>query len=258
MKAKIISMMNYKGGCTKTSSVVGLGSALALTGNQVLIVDCDPQSHAGIHLGIEEDELDVAIENVLGVRGMSIADIVVGTGDSNMWLAPSRRALLHARYRLEGRAARETLLAKALKTVEGEYDFILIDTPPDEGILSLNAMYASHYVIIPTPLDVLSLHGINPLLDTLESLREAYDGHAPDILGVLINKHDERLRTVNKQNMEDIQGLFGELVFDTRIRADEEVRKAQLAGKSIFQWKQKAKSAADFTELASEVMSRVG
>lgn len=257
MTAKTISFMNFKGGCTKTTSTVGLGAALARKGKKVLIVDCDPQGHAGFNLGIKRGEADGSLEVLFSDRNKSIVEIIHVTSEDNLWIVPAGRGLLRMREQLRDRLKRESLLSKILVPVVQEFDFILLDTPPDEGILSMNAMYASQYVIIPTVLETLSLTGINPLYDSISAMREAYENKKIGILGVLVNRYDARLKTENDSALKDLASFFGDVVFSTRIRSDEEVKKAVTAGQTVFQKCGKAKAATDFMCLADEVLKRV-
>lgn len=257
MTAKTISILNFKGGCTKTSSTVGLGAALSRCGKKVLLVDCDPQGHLAVHLGISHDDIQISMEDVLGKRDHQLADIIRETSEENLWLAPSGRGLTHARESLANRPRRDALLHRAIKPMVPDFDFILIDTPPDEGLLTVNAMYASRYLIIPTPLDTLSLSGMEPLADSIFTMREAYEERELEVLGVVVNRYDGRLRRQNRRNIDMLNEAFGDLVFNTRIRADEEIRNAQAEGQTIFQRGAKAKGAIDFAALAEEVVCRV-
>jgi chromosome partitioning protein len=257
MKSTTISMINFKGGCTKTSSVVGLGSALAEMGKKVLLVDCDPQGHVSMHLGIGHENLELTLMDVLGSRHRSAANAILDTDEDNLFVVPATRDLLHARYSLSDRPRRDAILASALKPIKNKFDFVLIDTPPDEGLLSVNALYASRYFIIPTTLDVFSLTGIRPLIECLHLMREAYPDRKLDLMGVLINRYDARLKTQNNKNMDELSEQFGDKIFETHIRADEEIRKAQAQGQTIFKCNPKSKGASDFAALAEEIVNKV-
>lgn len=256
---KSISFVNFKGGVTKTTSAVGLGSALAHKGKRVLIIDCDPQGHVSIHLGIDREALKHGVDDVLESRSSSVAEIIVTTAQENLFVAPSRRKLLHARNSLAVRANRDAVLSKAMRGLDDHFDYVLIDSPPDEGILAINAMYAAQFIVIPVILDSLSLDGINPLLDSILALKEAYEDRSLDILGVLINRYDRRLLTENARNLEILNAAFGGdgLMFNTRIRVDEDIRKAQAEGKTIFGFNPHSKGAEDFTALADEILDKL-
>lgn len=258
MKAIILSCINYKGGVTKTSSAVGLGSALAREGKQVLLVDCDPQGHLSVHLGIDHADLDMSIENVLGSHRVDIRNIILDTDVDNLSIAPSRKGLLHARQELSNRPRRDALLDMALRPVKGDFDYIIIDTPPDEGLLTVNAMYASRYLIVPTPLDRLAMTGIASMMESFAEMRQAYEDRPLDILGLLVNRYDSRQKTENRNNMERLIGRYGDLVFDTRIRVDEEIRRAQREGRTVFQKEgSRCRGAFDYMRLADEVVGRI-
>ncbi len=255
----IISFINFKGGVTKTSSNVGLGAALARNNFKVLLVDCDPQGHIGVHLGLNiEAENKKGIQDILGQRGRSVSEIVIERSN-NLFIAPSGRGLGLARSELANRANRDALLFRALREIRSDYDFILIDTPPDEGLLSINAMYASDYIIIPTTLDSFSLHGFNPLMRAIYDMQDAYDERSLSILGILINRYDERLKTQNRKNMEALCEAFSEnsLIFETKVRTDEEIRKAQDDGVTIFEKNKRSKGAKDFDQFSIELAEKL-
>lgn len=257
MTAKVISLINYKGGCTKTTSAVGLGAALSRAGYEVLLVDCDPQGHLAAHFGIDHDDIQLSLENVLEQRKGHIGDIVLETATENLWLAPSRRGLTNSRNFLLNRVRRETILASSLSAVKSEVDFIILDTPPDEGILTLNAIYASDHLIIPTMLDTFTLSGMIPLSDSIAAVNEAFDYRNINVLGVLVNRFDRRLTRVNTHCMEFLEAGFGDTLFDTRIRTDESVKHAQSKGETVFQSFENSKAASDFTAFADEVIQRM-
>jgi len=253
----IISFLNFKGGVTKTSSVVGLGAALAREGYRVLLVDTDPQGNVGVHLGINTEEV-AGLQEVLGHRSRTVTEIIIERAPG-LHIVPAGRGLGLARSELANRKNRDGLLSRALREVRKAYDFVLIDTPPDEGLLSINAMYASRYAVFPTLLDSFSVNGFNPLMAAFAEMREAYDDRHFDILGILINRYDERLRKQNVANLDALRDAFGEssLLFETRVRTDEYVRKAQDEGKTIFELNPTSRAARDFALLANEVCGRL-
>lgn len=246
-----MSVINLKGGVTKTSTVVGLGAALAEQGQRVLLVDCDPQSHVAVHLG-EHSLVDVLEGRV------DFADIILEVGE-RLVLAPSKRSLAEARTTLANRKNRDATLARALRGMNDFSDYVLIDTPPDEGILSLNAMYASEHILVPAPLDAFTLQGISPLIESIVSLREAYEHREWNTAGVLISKYDRRLATLNRDALRALEKAFGaeDLLFRTRIRADEAVRKAQSKGTTVQAFDPKSKATEDFTAFAREFHERL-
>lgn len=252
-----ISFINFKGGITKTSTTVGLGAALARRGFRVLLIDCDPQGHLSVHLGVNRDDLEEGIENVLGERGRSLKNVIV-EAEENLWLVPARRDLFDARTRLMNRRGPDGLLARAMKGLQRDYDFVLIDSPPDEGILSINAMYASRWIVVPTELKAGSIDGINRVIDNVEDLKEAHDRDW-EILGVLINKYNEIEKVENRANEAPLKEAFEEdgLLFKTRIRTDQEFPRAWRYGKSIFARSPRSKGAQDFELLAKELLEKL-
>lgn len=255
-----IALVNYKGGVTKTSTAANLGAALASLGNRVLLVDCDPQSHLSEHVGIEAAELEHGLEDVFE-RGVAFQNIICETTLPSLLIAPCRRRLAEARSTLSNRKNRDAVLAKAIRGIDEHFDYMLVDSPPDEGILSVNAMYACRYILIPTTLEYLAVRGIGPLIDSIVELTEAYDHREWNILGVLINKYDKRSAVENRRCIAELQEAFEEdnLLFDTRIRIDEtNIKSALREGKPVPQYNPSSKAAIDFQSLAIEVETRLG
>lgn len=261
--AKTLAFLNFKGGVSKTTTTVNLGAALALAGKRVLLVDCDPQSHLAAHLGVDQDSIEggEAVEDVLRKKNGSIADIALTTNTENLFLAPSTNALANARSELASRPMREGLLKRALKSMQREVDFILVDSPPDEGLLSVNALYACDGLIIPTTLDQFAVSGVPKVLAVRESLSEAFDREWP-LLGSVICRHDSRTTKMNKMTREMLESIVGEeMVFASRIRTDESVKKAQNLGKTLFEYEaqlgRSTNAAADYRCFAEELLERL-
>lgn len=254
-----IAFVNFKGGVTKTSTTVSLGAALARKGYRVLLVDCDPQGHVAAQLGIDKEALSGGLEDILGDRNCSVADVLVESGEKNLMVAPSRRGLFETRSALVNRKGADSLLARALRPVRSDFEFTLIDSPPDEGILSVNAMYASRYIIIPTELKAGSVDGINRVVDNILDLRDAHEEKEWDVLGVLVNKLNEAEKIENRINLATLEEAFVEdnLIFDTKVRVDQTFARGWRYGQSIFTKNPKSKACADFTQLADEVLTRL-
>ncbi|MEQ9323026.1 MAG: ParA family protein [Polyangiaceae bacterium] len=254
---KTLAFVNFKGGVAKTTTVVNLGAALAALGQRVLLVDCDPQAHIAAHLGMAQAEIEEGLEDVLRGKNGRVRDIALATAHKNLFLAPSTNALAQCRGELAERTHREGILRRALRGLESEVDLVLIDSPPDEGILSVNAIYASDAFVVPTTLSSFSVGGVPKVLGIVESLRELYERDWP-LLGVLVCAYDRRTSLMNRRSEELLAGLVGDLVFDTRVRIDESVKKAQDAGSTLLGYEQAtecpSKAAADYGALAEELV----
>lgn len=254
-----IAFLNFKGGVSKTTTVVNLGAALAVSGKRVLLVDCDPQSHVAQHVGIPQSDVEEGLEDVLKHKRPDIREIALETNTPNLLVAPSTNALSNARAELATRPMREGLLHRALRSVADEVDFVLIDSPPDEGVLSVNALYACDSLVIPTTLDQFAVSGVPKVLAIRESLTEAFGRQWP-LLGALICKHDKRTATMNRSTLKTLEETVGEQgVFATRIRTDESVKKAQSQGQTLFEYEAKGggNAAEDYRKLAKELMRKV-
>lgn len=254
-----LAFLNFKGGVSKTTTVVNLGAALAASGKRVLLVDCDPQSHVAQHVGIPQADIEEGLEDVLKQKRPDIREIALETRTPNLLLAPSTNALSNARDVLAARPMREGLLERALRPVADEVDYVLIDSPPDEGVLSINALFACNSLIIPTTLDQFAVSGVPKVLAIRESLTEAFGREWP-LLGALICKHDRRTVSMNRGALDMLEETVGEDgVLETRIRTDESVKKAQSQGMTLFEYGAKGRSnaAEDYRELAAELMRKL-
>ncbi|HTE04445.1 MAG TPA: AAA family ATPase, partial [bacterium] len=194
--ARVIALVNQKGGCAKTTTAVNLAACLASSGRRVLVVDLDPQANATVSLGVDPGSLTRTVYHVLVGEehddgGTTLPQITVPTTVSNLFLAPSSIDLAAAELELAARIGRENSLRKRMGPVLTEYAYIFIDTPPSLGLLTLNALVASDEIIIPIQTHYYALLGMRQLLRTLKMVREEV-GHQVEILGVLPTMYDSR------------------------------------------------------------------
>ena len=214
--ARIISMVNQKGGVGKTTSTINLGAALAECGRKVLLVDFDPQGALSAGFGANPHELDLTVYNVMMDRKVDIKDVIQGTGVENVDLLPANIDLSAAEVLLVNEVAREQVLASALRKVRDEYDVILIDCQPSLGLLTVNALTASDGVIIPLICEFFALRAVALLNDSIQKVQDRLNPDL-DIVGVLATMFDART-THSKEVLARIIDAFGDKVFDTVIK----------------------------------------
>jgi chromosome partitioning protein len=245
---QVIALANQKGGVAKTTTTLNLGVALVERGRRVLAVDLDPQSNLTMSQGIDPDDLERSMFDVL-VHKTPIADVIV---KRELDLAVSSIDLAGAELALSSMIGRERALQKALLPVRGEYDHILIDTPPSLGLLTINALTAADGVIVPVQCEYLSLRGLIQLENTLTMIR---DNLNPDvrITGILPTMFDGRTLHA-REAVEILQENFGKLVFDTRIRKTIRYAEAPVKGTSVLKYDTKGNAAKAYRDLAGEVL----
>jgi chromosome partitioning protein len=247
--AQVIAFANQKGGVAKTTTTLNLGVALAERGKKVLTVDLDPQSNLTMSQGIDPEELDRSMFDVL-VHKTPIEDIILSR---EVDLAVSSIDLAGAELAMSSMIGRERALQKALLPVRSTYDYILIDTPPSLGLLTINALTASTGVIVPVQCEYLSLRGLVQLENTLEMIRENLN---PDVRieGILPTMFDKRTLH-SREAIEILQENFGDLVFNARIRKTVRYAEAPVRGQSILGYEPGGEAAEMYRDLAKEVLN---
>ena len=248
---RIISMANQKGGVAKTTSTVNLAAALKERGNRVLVVDLDPQSNLTMSFGIDPEHLEQSMFDVL-VHRLPIQTII---HQREVDVAAASIDLAGAELALSAMIGRERSLEKAISAVKSDYDFILIDTPPSLGLLTINAFTASTGVIVPVQLEYLSLRGLVQLESTLQMIREHLNPvvHIEGILPTMVEG-----RTVHgREALDLLQANFQDLVFETRIKKSVKLAEAPVQGGSVLSYQPDGAGANAYRALAEEVLSRV-
>jgi chromosome partitioning protein len=252
--ARVISLCNQKGGVGKTTSAINLGAALAEVGRRVLLVDFDPQGALSAGLGIQPHQLDRTTYNLLMERGVGIDDVRLKTQVPGIDLLPSNIDLSAAEIQLVGEVAREQTLARAIAPVTAEYDFVLIDCQPSLGLLTVNALTASHGVIIPLECEFFSLRGVALLIDTIEKVQQRLN---PELKldGILATMYDGRTLH-GREVFSRVLEAFGDTVFDTVISRTVRFPETTVAGEPITSWASSSAGAKAYRDLAREVISR--
>ena len=253
--AKIISMVNQKGGVGKTTSTINLGASLVEQGRKVLLVDLDPQGALSAGLGVPHDEDQVTVYDLLFDNTASIHAAIKHSKVSGLDLVPANIDLSAAEIQLVNEVGREHTLARALRPVRGEYDYIFIDCGPSLGLLTVNALAASQGVIIPMEGEYYSLRGLALLTDTVEKVRDRINFDL-DIVGILVTMFDRRT-THAREVMDRVVEVFGDRVFDTVITRTVRFPETSVAGEPITTWAPNSQGADQYRSLALEVMERV-
>jgi chromosome partitioning protein len=245
---RVISFANQKGGVAKTTTTLNLGVALSEQGLKVLLVDLDPQGNLTMSQGLNPDTIERSMFDVL-VHRLPIEEVIHHT---EVDLAVSSIDLAGAELALSSMIGRERALEKALAPVKERYDYVLIDTPPSLGLLTINALVASNGVIVPVQCEYLSLRGLVQLENTLSMIRENLN---PDvgIEGILPTMYDKRTLH-SREAVEILQENFGDLVFDTKIRKTVRYAEAPVKGTSVLKYDPSGNAAQAYRQLAKEVL----
>jgi chromosome partitioning protein len=251
--ARVIALCNQKGGVGKTTSTINLGAALAETGRRVLLVDFDPQGALSVGLGVNPNELDLTVYNLLMQRDVSIDEVLLKTAVPGLDLLPGNIDLSAAEVQLVSEVAREQTLARALTPVLGDYDIVLIDCQPSLGLLTVNALAASDGVIIPLECEYFALRGVALLMDTIYRVQERINPRL-EVEGILATMYDSRTLH-GREVLARVVDAFGEKVFHTVIARTVRFPETTVAGEPITTYASSSPGAAAYRQLAREVLA---
>ena len=247
--AEVIVFANQKGGVAKTTTTLNLAVAFAESGYRVLCIDLDPQGNLTMSQGIDPDKVEKSIYDVL-VHDLPISEVIT---KREIDIAVSSIDLAGAEIAMSTKIGRERSLDKALKEVEGNYDFVCIDTPPSLGLLTVNALTAADKVIVPVQCEYLSMRGLVQLQNTLKMIQENLNPNVR-IEGILPTMLDSR--TIHaKEAIEILEENFGELVFKSRIRKAIKFAEAPVRGASVLKYDPQGNAADYYRALAKEVLT---
>ena len=245
---QVIALANQKGGVAKTTTTLNLAVAFQEQGFNVLAVDLDPQGNLTMSQGMDPDTVERSMFDVL-VHGLPIDEVIHRT---EIDLAVSSIDLAGAELALSSMIGRERALQKGLLPTRSRYDYVLVDTPPSLGLLTINALTAADSVIVPVQCEYLSLRGLVQLENTLSMIRENLNPTV-EIRGILPTMYDGRTLH-SREAVEMLKENFGELVFETRIRKTVRYAEAPVQGSSVLKYDPSGTAAQAYRELAKEVL----
>lgn len=250
----VISISNQKGGVGKTTSAVSLSSALAELSYNTLLIDFDPQCNATSGLQVDFNEEGEDLYDMFFKR-VSLNNVIKETKIKNLMLAPSSKDLISIEAELGRAAGRELILRSELSILSDNYDFVIIDCPPSSGLLTLNALGASDYVIVPLQAEYYALEGISGLLSTLDFVKSTYNSNL-ELLGVFLTMFDNRTN-LSKQVQDEANNFFSEKLFNTIIPRNIKLSEAPSHGLPISLYAPDSIGAKKYEELAREILLKI-
>jgi chromosome partitioning protein len=252
--ARVLAVVNQKGGVGKSTTAVNVSAALGDLGQRVLLVDLDPQGNATSGFGLNKNQRELCVYDVL-LGETEIETVIEPVGIEGVFVVPATIQLAGAEIELVAAMSRETKLKSALERVRGDFDVIIIDCPPSLGLLTVNALTAAEGLVIPIQCEYYALEGLSKLLDSVR-LVKTHLNPSLDVFGVVMTMYDSRTRLA-AQVVEEVQDFFGDKVFETKIPRTVRLSEAPSFGQPVTLYDPNGKGADAYRRLAEEVVQRV-
>jgi chromosome partitioning protein len=250
--AKVISIANQKGGVGKTTTAVNLSASLAVAEKRTLLIDIDPQGNATSGLGVPREEISKSIYDAL-IDEVPVKDLLRDTDLEFLKIIPSNIDLIGVEIELVPFPKRETRLKNALQEVKGEFDFLIIDSPPSLGLITVNSLTASDSVVIPLQCEYYPMEGLSQLLKTIDLIKDNLNPLLK-VEGILLTMFDKR-NNISHQVTEEVRKHFGALVFNTVIPRNVRLSECPSFGKPIILYDADSRGAESYLDLAKEILS---
>ncbi len=250
----IITVANQKGGVGKTTTAINLSAAIANRGKRTLLLDLDPQANSTIAF-FNTADVALSMFDVLSEHHTDIAAVIKPTKDQRLFLGPGRLSLAKLEQVLAGQFDAPFRLKDALTPILKDYDYIILDTPPSLGILTVNALVASTHLLVPIQAAYFAIEGTDDLLETYERIR-ARPNPGLKVLGVLITLFDKRTN-ISRDTHGQIRSVFGEVLFKTKISKNVRLEESPAYKETILTFAPKSPGAIEYKKLAVEVIQRV-
>lgn len=256
-RPRVIALANQKGGVGKTTTAINLGTALAATGEEVLIIDLDPQGNASTGLGVDRRERKLSTYDVM-IGEASLEQVMTRTAVPQLWLAPSTLDLLGVELEIASQSDRNFRLRRAIEILgsirERNFTYVLVDCPPSLNLLTINAMAAAHSVLVPLQCEFFALEGLSQLLNTVQQVQKALNPELT-IHGIVLTMFDSR-NNLSGQVVADVRAHMGDAVYETVIPRNVRISEAPSHGKPVMLYDFKSTGSQAYLKLASEIIRR--
>lgn len=251
--AKVLAIINQKGGVGKSTTAVNLSAALGENKKKCLVIDLDPQGNTTSGYGIEKEELEYDVYDAL-LQDYPIENLIADTVEPNVFVIPATIQLAGAEIELVSAMARESILKSILDPIKNKFDYVFIDCPPSLGLLTINALVAADSLLIPIQCEFYALEGVTKLLESMKMVKARLNPDL-DVFGVVMTMYDART-TLSKQVVEEVTKYFGRKVFKTIIPRNVKLSEAPSHGLPITMYAHVSKGSLAYMKLAKEVTRR--